>query len=50
MEIDNWKLLTAFPPLIVWTGLFFYLRKINKQVTKINLLVQEMGFDQKKNE
>ncbi len=48
MEIDNWKLLAAIPPLIVWAGLFFYLKKMKQQVTKINKLIQEIDSNQKR--
>ena len=32
--MDTWKLIAMAPPLIIWAGLFFYLKSVEKRVAE----------------
>lgn len=40
--MDNWKLLAAVPPLLLWCGLFVYLMTVDRRLRTVqNALERE---------
>jgi hypothetical protein len=43
MIIETWKIVAMLPPLMVWLGLYLYIRKIEKKVQQLEQTTASMS-------